>query len=121
MIGFTHPVTYAVVNHQGESYEGDFHQGSQEGYGKYVWSSGSWYEGECKNGKSHGKGTYVSKDGEVIHGWWNDGELTVELEAPRDFKPSVPSYADKVDLGSEDESLDKASTVPTLVGAGSFD
>jgi hypothetical protein len=48
----------------------------------------------------------VSKEGEIVHGWWNDGELSVQLDSLHMdgvAKPATMSYADKVDLGSDDE------------------
>jgi len=48
----------------------------------------------------------VSKEKETIHGWWHDGELSVQLESLQLHGVGHFPYAGKVDLGSdEDEEL----------------
>ena len=40
----------------GDVYEGQFVDGLKEGFGVYIWASGSKYEGNWKAGKKHGQG-----------------------------------------------------------------
>lgn len=43
-----------------------------DGYGKYVWTSGDVYVGEWKNGKRNGEGTYYYPNGEKYIGAYKD-------------------------------------------------
>jgi len=39
--------------------ESNFEQGKRIGYGRYIYSSGSYYEGYWRNSDWHGEGKYV--------------------------------------------------------------
>tara|TARA_R100000908_G_C3752888_1_gene147338 strand:+ start:2361 stop:3332 length:972 start_codon:yes stop_codon:yes gene_type:complete len=54
----------------GDTYEGEWRNKLQEGYGTYSYVSGEKYVGNWKNGKKHGKGTFYYSDGQVLKGEW---------------------------------------------------
>ncbi|KAL0404819.1 UNVERIFIED_CONTAM: hypothetical protein Sradi_2122700 [Sesamum radiatum] len=56
----------------GDSYEGEWSRGSQEGQGKYQWKNGNCYVGEWKNGKICGKGKMVWTNGNSYDGNWEE-------------------------------------------------
>ena len=49
--------------------ESNFEQGKRIGYGRYIYSSGSYYEGYWRNSDWHGEGKYVQE------GNWEEGTL----------------------------------------------
>lgn len=42
-----------------------YKDGKKHGYGKYVWSDGSYYEGDWIDNKICGRGVYTWNDGRV--------------------------------------------------------
>ena len=57
----------------GRSYDGEWKNGKQNGYGITLFSDGTVYEGEWKDGNPHGKGTKTGADGSKYEGKWKDG------------------------------------------------
>ncbi|KAH3722563.1 hypothetical protein Pelo_18731 [Pelomyxa schiedti] len=53
----------------GDTYEGEWHNGKQDGWGVFRWAKGDWFEGLFRDGHSqrgtiHGKGGVVEWEGE---------------------------------------------------------
>jgi len=44
----------------------------REGYGRQIWSDGSYYEGFWRNDKANGFGRLIHSDGDVYLGEWED-------------------------------------------------
>jgi hypothetical protein len=61
----------------GSSYDGDWKNNTQNGYGVYYYANyDTRYEGDFVDGKRHGWGTYYYADGEVYTGKWeNDARV----------------------------------------------
>ena len=62
------------VAENGDTYKGEFKNGTMHGQGKMVWANGDTYKGEWKNGKTHGQGTMVLANGDTYEGEWINGE-----------------------------------------------
>ena len=56
------------------TYDGEWQNGEQHGYGILKASDGSRYEGVFQAGKRHGKGRHVSFAGQVYEGDWVQGQ-----------------------------------------------
>eukprot|EP00164_Ancoracysta_twista_P011884 GFYU01018491.1.p1 GENE.GFYU01018491.1~~GFYU01018491.1.p1 ORF type:complete len:291 (-),score=49.35 GFYU01018491.1:29-901(-) len=56
-------------------YEGQWIQGTIQGYGIMRWKRGDTYKGEWVAGKMQGVGSYKCENGDVIEGCWNKGKL----------------------------------------------
>eukprot|EP00122_Pirum_gemmata_P017382 Pgem_evm1s16273 len=54
----------------GESYEGHWVNGNQEGQGTKIWPDGSTYVGEWVNNRRQGKGSYEWAAGDKYDGDW---------------------------------------------------
>jgi len=54
-------------------YVGDIVNGTRNGYGRMIWSSGDKYVGQWKDGKKNGQGTYYASSGRKYVGQWKDG------------------------------------------------
>ena len=64
-----------VIYDNGNTYEGGFNNGLQQGMGTYTWaSSGNSYYGEWDCGNIHGLGTYTWKNGASYRGMWEYDE-----------------------------------------------
>ncbi len=59
----------------GSSYSGNWLNGEMSGFGTYLWATGKKYVGEWLNGKMHGEGVITKKNGDITTGNWNNGEL----------------------------------------------
>lgn len=58
----------------GGVYEGAFHHGLKNGYGKYIYPHGGYYEGQWVNGKQEGLGAYYdSQNNPIKIGYWKNG------------------------------------------------
>ncbi len=56
----------------GSQYSGDWKNQQRYGYGTFVYSSGETYTGNWKNNKKHGQGTYIWPGGYQFFGGWMD-------------------------------------------------
>ena len=45
------------------------------GFGTYIYDSGSKYIGESKNNQAHGQGTFIYANGDEYVGGWKDDEM----------------------------------------------
>eukprot|EP00360_Condylostoma_magnum_P001634 CAMPEP_0168316640 /NCGR_PEP_ID=MMETSP0210-20121227/17671_1 /TAXON_ID=40633 /ORGANISM="Condylostoma magnum, Strain COL2" /LENGTH=59 /DNA_ID=CAMNT_0008301455 /DNA_START=197 /DNA_END=376 /DNA_ORIENTATION=+ len=45
--------------YNGSYYKGEWLNGKQHGFGRYIFENGDYYEGEFYDGKMNGKGTMV--------------------------------------------------------------
>ena len=69
-----------AIAERGQSYEGQWKDDEQEGYGKLRTHAGTSYEGEWKAGEFHGEGTYVfqkygkAEASSVYAGQWSEGK-----------------------------------------------
>ena len=59
----------------GDTYVGEFQNGTAQGEGTYTFADGKRYIGEFKDGKIHGKGTMTFPDGSKKEVEYNQGEL----------------------------------------------
>ncbi|MBQ6412190.1 MAG: hypothetical protein IJI19_01760, partial [Ruminococcus sp.] len=57
----------------GDSYEGEWENGTFHGHGKYTFADGSIYDGEWKNDALHGHAKCTYADGEVYEGEYEEG------------------------------------------------
>ena len=63
-----------VWNKAGRRYEGDYHIGKKEGFGKYYYNNSKWYEGMWEDGKQHGEGAIYQNGHKVFSGRWKHGK-----------------------------------------------
>jgi len=64
-----------VIYDNGNTYEGGFNNGLQQGMGTYTWaSSGNSYYGEWDCGNIHGLGTFTWSNGDSYRGMWEYDE-----------------------------------------------
>ena len=63
---------FYILDHYGESYDGDLVDGIREGKGVYRYDDGTYYEGDWISGKKHGVGKMDMASGEVYDGSWRD-------------------------------------------------
>ncbi len=61
------------TDYKGRKYTGNFKNGKYEGYGKMLYSDGSYYEGEWVDGLPHGAGKHFLRNGHTIEGPWERG------------------------------------------------
>ncbi|TNV81384.1 hypothetical protein FGO68_gene12814 [Halteria grandinella] len=61
-------------NEDGDTYIGEWKDGSMHGQGKWTYSDGAVYEGEWKDYKKHGQGKYTFPDGNYEIGTWENNE-----------------------------------------------
>jgi hypothetical protein len=59
-----------------ERYEGEYHDGQQNGRGVYSWANGDRYDGEWREGEQSGRGVLVWASGDRYEGEWVDGKRT---------------------------------------------
>lgn len=57
-------------------YWGEYKNGSQNGYGIYLYDSGNWYAGEWSENERSGYGIFQWESGDRYEGVWQDGERT---------------------------------------------
>lgn len=48
-----------LIYKNGDSYDGNFHQGQKQGNGTFKWSDGRIYKGQYHNDLKHGKGKFI--------------------------------------------------------------
>lgn len=69
----------------GDSYDGQFVDDRTQGYGTYIWGSGTHagerYTGEFLKDRRNGFGTYAWPDGEVYRGQWSNDRITGDATA----------------------------------------
>ena len=58
------------------SYEGDWVNGNQSGFGIMIWNDGTKYDGQWVNGNQSGFGIMIWNDGTKYDGQWVDGHRT---------------------------------------------
>jgi hypothetical protein len=59
----------------GSIYEGEYKDDEINGKGKLIWARGDTYEGEWKDNKRHGKGKMINADGTIYEGDWKDDKI----------------------------------------------
>lgn len=59
---------------KGYTYNGEWHDNKQNGYGTATWSNGEKYVGGYLNGEIHGKGTYTWANGDKYVGAYRNGK-----------------------------------------------
>ncbi|HRF75648.1 MAG TPA: hypothetical protein PLB46_03685 [Chitinophagales bacterium] len=64
----------------GDTYEGDWVEGSRSGKGVYTWVDGSTYVGDFKNDVFHGVGKYTGATGIIIEGYYSNGLYVAPFE-----------------------------------------
>mmetsp|Transcript_84211 Transcript_84211/g.234902 ORF Transcript_84211/g.234902 Transcript_84211/m.234902 type:complete len:303 (-) Transcript_84211:174-1082(-) len=60
----------------GAKYEGDFKEGTKDGFGKYSWPNGHVQYGAWKNGMMDGRAEFRGNDGNKFQGTWADDRKT---------------------------------------------
>tara|TARA_Y100001970_G_scaffold122493_2_gene151832 strand:+ start:3632 stop:6763 length:3132 start_codon:yes stop_codon:yes gene_type:complete len=73
---------YGIGEFEGDTYEGDYKDGSRSGYGSYTWA-GEWlgqkYVGEYDDWERNGYGVFTYRSGDIESGIFKDGELSKNL------------------------------------------
>lgn len=73
-----------------ETYSGSFKNNLYDGFGKYIFMSGSFYEGEWREGRMHGKGIFVDDFGEKWGGSFKEGVY----DAWNEWQPNIANSGD---------------------------
>lgn len=66
------------VYSSGDIYEGDFVNSNRNGYGIYFWPDQSHHQGEWEGHERHGKGQYVELSEVVRDGYWENGSYNYD-------------------------------------------
>ena len=59
----------------GSIYKGNFEMGKKKGKGLFQWKNGASYEGEFDNDMLNGKGLYIFPDGKKYNGDWKNNKM----------------------------------------------
>mmetsp|Transcript_31503 Transcript_31503/g.74873 ORF Transcript_31503/g.74873 Transcript_31503/m.74873 type:complete len:472 (+) Transcript_31503:42-1457(+) len=83
-----------------DKYEGQFHDGTQNGTGRTVFADGGWHKGEYRHGKAHGWGVMQRADGWEYIGKWDGGELDGEVMSFYAFGIATDKIVQAYDKGT---------------------
>ena len=87
-------------------YEGNFLNGSPNGWGEIRIFNGNIYVGEFKNGEYHGEGIRTTADGRRFEGLWEKSEFIRELKVNiPSLITNTTSNVERVDLERERQQL----------------
>ena len=69
----------ALVDTNGDEFEGGFVDGKMQGWGSWRSADGSRFEGQFKDGKPNGQGIYRAPNGDIFNGSFVDGLADGEI------------------------------------------